>query len=159
MSTSEVEPLLEVSVRVDASPATVWSLVADVTRYPEWSPQVTSTRLRAGHEAVALGAEFTNRNAHGELVWTTHAEVTAYEPERRLAFRVVENYAVWSFELVPADEGTTLVHRRETPDGISDLSVELTDGFMGGQANFTQELLAGMRRTVEGIRQVAESRV
>jgi len=159
MAVPGLEPLLEVTVRVDAPPATVWSLVADVTRYPEWSRQVASTRLRGGFEAVGPGAEFTNRNVHGELVWTTHAVVTAYETERRLAFRVVENYAVWSFELVPDGEATTLVHRRETPEGISDLSAELTDGFMGGQEAFTQELLAGMRRTVEGIREVAECRV
>lgn len=157
MSQSEVQPLLEVSVHVDAPVASVWPLVSDVTRYPEWSPQVVSTRLRVGFDTVGPGAQFTNRNARGDLVWTTHAEITAYEPERHVAFRVEENYAVWSFELVEQDGGTTVFHRRETPDGISDVSRELTDAVMGGQASFSQELLDGMRSTLEGIRGIAEA--
>ena len=78
----------------------------------EWSPQVTSTRLRSGFDEVGPGAQFTNRNQHGELTWTTHAEIVDWEPERRLVFRVEENWAVWSFELQPTPTGVRLTQRR-----------------------------------------------
>lgn len=153
---AEYEAVLEQSIDIDAPPAHVWDLVHDVTRMPEWSPQVVSTRLRSGFDAVAVGAEFTNLNKQGEMEWVTHGEVVRLEPERELAFRIQENWAVWSFRLEPIDDGgTRLTQRRDTPDGISDLSLELTDGFLGGQEAFTETLRAGMRQTLERIRDAA----
>lgn len=153
---TDYEPLLEDSVDIAAPPAAVWPLVSDLTRMPEWSPQVQSTRLRSGYEEVGLGAQFTNKNAQGELVWVTHAEVVRFDVEKEIAFRIEENYVIWSFSLEATADGTRLTQRRETPDGISDLSSELTDGFMGGQEKFTEMLRAGMRQTLERIKAAAE---
>lgn len=75
-------PELVDSVHIAASPERVWALVSDVRRMPDWSPQVDSTRLRDGLDRVGPGVRFTNRNSDGELVWTTHAEVVRFEPER-----------------------------------------------------------------------------
>lgn len=154
---NDIRPLLEESIEIAAPPASVWALVSDVRRMPDWSPQVTSTRLRAGFETVELGAQFTNRNIHGELEWTTRAEVVRFTPEQELAFRVEDNWAIWSFQLAPAEGGgTVLTQRRELPDGLSDISKELTDGFLGGQAAFTESQVAGMRETLEAIKAAAE---
>ena len=153
------ERLLEDSIEIAAPAGRVWALVSDVRRMAEWSPQVTSTRLRSGYDEVALGAEFTNRNRLGELEWTTHGRIVRLEPERLLAFRIEENWVVWSFALEaagPGGTGTRLVQRREAPDGISDLSLELTDGFLGGQESFTATMRAGMRETLERIKAAAE---
>lgn len=152
-----VRPLLERAIEIDAPVATVWTLVSDVCRMSEWSPQVTSTRLRKGFERCELGTQFTNRNVYGELEWTTHGEIVRFESERELAFRVEENWAIWSFTLSPTEGGgTSLTQRRKLPDGLSDLSKELTDGFMGGQDNFTESQLRGMRETLERIKAEAE---
>jgi hypothetical protein len=159
VTTTDV-PALHEQIEIAASPAAVWALVADVTRMHEWSPQVTSTRLSDPAAAFGVGSRFTNRNVHGELTWTTHAEITRYDEGRALAFRVEENYVTWSFELVPAGEdgGRTVLHqRRDAPEGISELSRELTDAFMGGQEAFTASQRAGMRETLEGIRAAAEA--
>lgn len=157
-SANDVRPLLEQSIEIAAPIAAVWDLVSDVCRMPDWSPQVTSTRLRAGFERVEVGTQFTNRNVLGELEWTTHAEVVRFEPERELTFRVEENWAVWSLLLSPTEGGGTLLtQRRETPDGISEVSREYTDGFLGGQDAFTETLLAGMRETLEQIKAAAEA--
>jgi uncharacterized protein YndB with AHSA1/START domain len=153
-----VRPLLVQVVDIHAPVDRVWDLVSDVCRMPEWSPSVVSTRLRDGFERVELGTQFTNRNTHGELTWTTHAEVVRFEPGRALAFRVDENWATWSFTLTPTASGTLLTQRRETPEGISELSRELTDGFMGGQDAYSETLLAGMRETLDRIRAAAEDR-
>lgn len=149
-------PALEDSVHIDAPVEAVWTLVSDVRRMPEWSPQVDSTRLRNGFDTVALGAQFTNRNSFGELVWTTHAEVVRFEPEREIAFRVEENWIIWSFVLAPDGDGTVLTQRRDAPDGVSDLSLELTNGFMGGVEVFTESMRAGMRETLTKIKDQAE---
>ena len=150
-------PTLEDSIHIDASVEEVWSLVSDVRRMSEWSPQVDSTRLRDGFHDVALGAQFTNRNSFGELVWTTHAEVVRFEPGREIAFRVEENWVIWSFTTTAEGGGTLLTQRRDAPDGVSDLSLELTNGFMGGVEVFTASMRDGMRETLEKIKAQAES--
>lgn len=150
-------PTLEDSVHIDAPVATVWALVSDVCRMPEWSPQVSSTRLRDGFDSVALGTQFTNRNSEGDLVWTTHAEVVRFEPGREIAFRVEENWVIWSFTVTPDGSGTLLTQRRDAPDGVSELSLELTNGFMGGVETFTASMRAGMRETLERIKAHAEA--
>jgi uncharacterized protein YndB with AHSA1/START domain len=152
------EPLLADSIEIAAPTALVWELVSDVCRMPEWSPQVRSTRLRTGFERVDLGAQFTNLNQDGELEWVTHGEIVRLRPEQELAFRIEENWVVWSFRLEPTEAGTWLTQWRETPDGISDLSLDLTDGFMGGQEAFTATLRSGMRQTLERIKAQAEAR-
>ena len=35
-----IKTLIEGSVEIAAPPATVWALVSDLRRMPEWSPQV-----------------------------------------------------------------------------------------------------------------------
>jgi uncharacterized protein YndB with AHSA1/START domain len=156
--TTSYEPLLEDRIEISAPVSRVWELVSDVVRMPEWSPQVSSTRLRKGFVRCELGAEFTNLNHEGELQWTTHGKITRYDAEQAIAFRIADNYVIWSFLLEPAGDGTVLTQRRETPEGISDLSLEWTDAFLGGQAAFTETLRAGMRQTLERIKAAAEAR-
>jgi uncharacterized protein YndB with AHSA1/START domain len=149
-----VTPLLEHVVEIDAPPARVWALVSDVARMPEWSPQVDSVRVDA--DAPALGVRFTNQNSQGAAKWTTHAEIVRFEPEREVAFRIEENWAVWSFRLEPtASGGTRLTQRRETPDGLSSYALDATDAHLGGQVAFTAVLNAGMEQTLAAIRAAA----
>lgn len=57
----------------------------------------------------------------------------------------------------PEGEGTLLIQRREAPEGTSELSRELTDGFMGGQEKFTAVSLEGMEHTLAQIKVAAEA--
>lgn len=153
------EKLLEDAIDIEASPARVWALVSDLRRMSQWSPQVDSVRLRDGFDRVRLGAELTHLNHEGELRWKTHSAVVRFEPEQEVAFRIEENGVVWSFRLAPGPAGgTRLSQRRETPDGISDYSLDLTERHLGGQQAFTLILRAGMRQTLERIKAAAEER-
>lgn len=149
----DVAPL-EASIEIAAPPARVWKLVSDLRNLPRWSPQVRRTIIRGG--TVGVGARLFNINRRGLLVWPTRATVTDYQHEHRVAFRVRENWTVWSFELEPSEAGTRLVQRREAPRGISDLSVRATERMMGGIAAFTQEMQLGMEQTLSRIKTEAE---
>lgn len=150
-------PRLEKSIEIAASPAEVWEVVSDLRRMAEWSPQVDSTRLSSGHDAIGLGARVTNRNVLGELAWITHAEVVRYEPGREIAFRIEENWSVWSFTVEPSPAGTLLTQRREAPDGLSASSITAQDTWLGGQEAFTETLREGMAETLERIRTTVEA--
>ena len=149
-------PQLGASIKIDAPPALVWALVSDVRRMAEWSPQVSSVRLK-GEGGSVLGARFTNLNKQGELQWVTHGEVVRFEPDREVAFRIEENWVIWSLRLTPAGDGTRLAQRRETPDGISALAREFADEHLGGQSAFTALMQEGMTQTLAAIKATAEA--
>ena len=154
MSLTDVAPI-ETTIEIDAPPARVWSLVGDPRNYPRWSPQTWKTIVRGGE--VKPGAKMFNINRRGFLVWPTQAQVQVVAPEQKFAFRVKENWTIWSFSLEPtASGGTRLTQRREAPNGISGLSVRLTKAVFGGVPAFTDELRSGMEQTLAEVKAEAE---
>ncbi len=149
MTTNTIPPLEE-SIEVAVDPETVWALISDLTRMPRWSPQVRKTWVKGG--TTRQGVRFRNLNRKGLLFWPTKAKVVAFVPNQKLAFRVADNYAIWSFTLEPSGTGTRIIERRETPDGISAVSEKLTKVVLGGQEGFTEDLRAGMRQTLARIK-------
>lgn len=146
-------PMLEDTIEIEAPRDRVWEVVSDVRRLAEWSPQVESTRLADDLKVVELGVRFTNANRHGELTWKTHGTIVTFDPGHEIAFRIEENWVVWSFRLEETHRRTViLTQRRDAPAGISDLSRDLTEAFLGGQEVFTETMRAGMRQTLQGIR-------
>jgi len=153
---SNPQPILEESIEIAAAPETVWTLVSDVRRMAEWSPQVESTRLRGGAEQVADGVEFTNLNNNGTFQWKTHGTIIRLDNGREIAFRIKENWAIWSLRLEPTAGGTKLTQRRESPDGSPDETVHVIDNYMGGQDVFTASMREAMRQTLQAIKAAAE---
>lgn len=155
------EKLLEDSIEIAAPADKVWSLVTDIPAMSKWSPQVVKSSVRGG--VVKHGATFSNLNKQGIKRWPTGGKVIRFQPPTGstpgdFAFRIRENRTVWSFQLEPTpDGGTRLTERRETPDGISGLSMVLTKVVLGGQKPFTDELRRGIRQTLERIKAEAEA--
>jgi len=155
MPLTDVAPL-EASIDIAASPAEVWNLVSDLRNMSRWSPQCRKTIVRGG--VMAEGTKVINLNRRGLLFWPTQAMVTEFVPEQKIAFRIKENWTVWSFELTATPAGgTRVVQRREAPKGISDVSVGLTKAVLGGVEGFTSELEQGMNQTLQKIKRDAEA--
>jgi uncharacterized protein YndB with AHSA1/START domain len=144
---------IEATIDIAAPPAEVWSLVSDLRNMARWSPQVVKTFVKT---PVGEGSTMFNINRRGFLVWPTQAKVVRFAAEEEIAFRVKENFTVWSYRLEPAGAGTRLTARREAPQGISDLSVGLTKRALGGVDVFTAELQQGMQQTLRRIKADAE---
>jgi uncharacterized protein YndB with AHSA1/START domain len=157
MTTDQQPAQLEASIEIDAPPAQVWALVSDPRRIAGFSPQVVRSFVRGGGP-VTKGTKFLNINHRGPVFWPTQAMVVRCEPHTEFAFRIKENYTIWSFALEPmASGGTRVTHRRETPKGISQLSLKATAVAMGGVPKFTGELQDGMYVTLEKIKAAAEA--
>lgn len=154
MPLTDVAPI-EASTEIAAPAARVWALVGDPRNMARWSPQTVRSFLRGG-KTVGEGAKFVNVNRKGLLVWPTQSMVVAYEPEREIAWRVKENYTVWRIRLEPTETGTRVTQTREAPQGISDLSVRLTNTALGGVDSFTELLRADMATTLGKIKAEAE---
>lgn len=154
MPLQDVAPIVA-TTEIAAPPARVWTLVADLRNMSRWSPQCLKTFVKGGGE-VRLGSQMINVNRRKLLVWPTQSKVVRFTPEREIAFRVKENYTVWSYELEPTATGTRLTAKREAPQGISDLSVRLTRTALGGVDQFTTELQQGLAQTLAKIKADAE---
>ena len=158
MTTTQQPAQLEATIEIDAPPAQVWALISDPRRMSAFSPQVVKTVVRGG-DPVTKGTKFCNINHRGPLLWPTQAMVVRCEPHTEFAFRVKENWTIWSFALEPtASGGTKVTQRRETPKGISNLSLRLTKVALGGVPRFTGELREGMHETLDKLKQAAEKR-
>jgi uncharacterized protein YndB with AHSA1/START domain len=158
MTSTQQPAQLEASIEIDAPPAQVWALISDPARMSAFSSQVIKSFVRGGGP-VATGTKFLNINHRGPVVWPTQAMVVRCEPHTEFAFRIKENYTIWAFTLEPtATGGTRLTQRRETPKGISGLSLRMTKIALGGVPKFTGELQEGMHETLAKIKQAAEKR-
>lgn len=146
---------LEQTIEIDATPAEVWALVSDLPRLAEWSPQVVKTFVRGGD--LKLGSNMININRSGWKRWPTQSKVVEYDRDTKVAFRVKENYTIWSFSLADNGQGGTQVtHRRDCPKGISKLSLAMTKIVFGGIEPFRKELLKGMGQTLERLKSETE---
>jgi uncharacterized protein YndB with AHSA1/START domain len=145
---------LEATIDIDASPQAVWSVVSDLQRMGEWSPQCKKMKVFGG--PVGKGTRTLNINRKGLLVWPTSAKVVTFEPNKALAFRIVENKTIWSYTLTPTANGTTVVEKREAPSGTSAVSSLLVKRILGGIDEFDVELVEGMNSTLRRIKTESE---
>ncbi len=150
-----------VSLRMQARPEDVYALVADVTRTPEFSPEVTSCTWLDGATGPAVGARFeaVNRSAAGRT-WKNRPVVTAAEPGREFAFTRTEPFAgsiAWRYRFEPVDGGTRVTESYEVERPVRRLGwLVIERVFRGGDRR--EALRAGMRTTLERLRVAAEAR-
>ncbi len=101
-----------VSVVINASPALVWAVLSDITRWPSWQPDIQRTAV---DEPLGAGTRFRWTMPDG----TIHSRVVLFVPGHRLAwtghllmFRAIH---VWTLASLP--NGDTKVTTTETLSG------------------------------------------
>lgn len=146
--------LIQSSIDVEAPPAKVWEVVSDLKRMGDWSPQCRKMYVFGGK--VKKGTRTLNINRAGKLVWPTNAKVIEFEPEKKIAFRIVENRTIWSYELEPTATGTRITESRRAPHGVSKVSNFLAARGMGGVAPFEAVLAKGIDKTLARIKSEVE---
>ena len=107
-----VEPTISRGVDVAAAPELVWSLVSDLPRMGEFSPENVGGLWVGGATGPAVGARFRGTNRNGRRQWTTKVTVVECEPGRLLTFDVRTRFGVrvsrWSYRVEPAGAGCRL---------------------------------------------------
>jgi hypothetical protein len=142
---------------VRAEPERVWTLLADVGRMKEWSPELVGmwSLLPGG---LRTGQQYVGLNRRRFVVWPTRSVVAVLEPGRRLAWDTRSSGARWIWELEPAGPGETrVVHRRPVPEKLTLLSNLFAGALLGGAGGHADELEGHMQTTVERLRAAAEA--
>jgi hypothetical protein len=148
-----------VTVHIDAPPDVVYALVADVTRTPEFSPEILRCTWLDGATGPAVGARFeaVNKVTRGPA-WKNRPVVTAAQPGHEFAFSRTEKFSgtlVWRYRLQPDGDGTQLTESYEVTHPITRLGWFII-GRLFGCHDRRAELRAGMQQTVDRIRHTAE---
>ena len=144
-----------VTVRIEASPATVWALVSDVTQIGGTAPRRSRPSGSTGR-AARRGARFrghVRRNGIGP-VDSTDCTVTVCEPERDFGFAVYANGSrvnSWRYTLTERDGGTEVTESFELTRSPL---IRAYWALAGWRRRGTND--AGMLQTLERIKAVAE---
>src|SRR3954453_3417642 len=112
---------LDARIRVSVSPEKTYSVVSDLTRSKEWSPECMGGEWIEG-EPSAVGSGFRGENLRSESgggwaplirgTWYTEARVVAAEPGRTFRWMMLthareDQESVWGFDIEDAGEGTS----------------------------------------------------
>ncbi|MCV2488177.1 SRPBCC family protein [Geodermatophilus sp. YIM 151500] len=150
----------EVSAVIAAPPETVYALVADVTRTPDFSPEIASCRWLDGATGPAVGARFeaVNENRAGQR-WKNRPVVTVAEPGREFAFARTEPFAgtiTWRYRFDPVEGGTRVAESYVVERPVTRIGWFVIERvFKGG--NRREELRDGMRTTLARLGAAAEA--
>jgi uncharacterized protein YndB with AHSA1/START domain len=99
-----------VTRRISATPETLYSLVSDVTRTPEWSPEVVECKWDGADLGPQVGARFVSTNRRRWLRWMNHPVVDEADPPRRFSVTRTEKGAGtlrWTYRLEPIGDSQT----------------------------------------------------
>ncbi|HVC70482.1 MAG TPA: SRPBCC family protein [Acidimicrobiales bacterium] len=148
-----------VTAHIAAPPEVVYELVADVTRMPEFSPEILRCRWLDGATGPAVGARFAARNkVPRRPPWTNKPVVTLVDPGRAFVVSRTEILAgtvEWSYRFEAQDGGTKVTESYLVTRPLSRFGWFLI-GTLFGRKDRRSDLRAGMQQTLERMREVAE---
>lgn len=126
-----MEPDIEVSREMAASPEAVFAAISDITRMGEWSPENVKCEWIDGHDKAEIGAMWLGHNRNGDKEWKTKAQVTEFEPNRRFAFDCVARdftFAKWAYTIEETDGGCKVTESSQDlrPESVKERSFEIS---------------------------------
>ena len=148
-----------VSLWIDARPEDVYAVVADVTRTPEFSPEVIECTWLDGATGPAVGARFKARNkVPNRPAWHNKPVITEVEPGRRFRFARTEPFSgtvEWTYDFAPDGEGTLVTESYEVTKSLSPIGWFVI-GVLFARKDRRTDLRNGMEQTLRAIRTAVE---
>jgi hypothetical protein len=149
----------EVGLEIEADAELLYDMVSDLPRIGEWSPECERVDWEGDVTVPVRGSTFVGHNAVGpgrRIRYSRHGEVLAAERGREFAFITDEAgrpSTLWRYRFEPTANGTRVTEGYEVrwiPTWARILDVPL---------NRHNDLLKGMRTTLEGLKVAAEARI
>jgi len=138
-----------VVTREIAAPAeTVWTLVSDLPRMGDWSPENRGGQWVRGATGPAPGARFKGENRNGDKSWSTDVKVIDAVPGRRFSFLVTVGpvkIALWEYDIEETPDGCRVT---ETWTDRRGWLAKKAGGRASGVSNRVEHNRDGMERTL-----------
>jgi hypothetical protein len=144
---------------IEATPEALYALISDVTRTPEYSPEVVRCTWIKGATGPAVGARFKAINHAGRVPdWPNKPVITVAEPNRRFAFERTEiggGTIEWRYEFEPQGTGTLVTESYTVLKNVNALGWFIIDTLAGLKDRRT-DLQHGMTTSLERIAAIVE---
>jgi hypothetical protein len=148
-----------VSLHIDAPADAIYQLVADVTRTPEFSPEILSCKWLDGATGPVVGARFAARNkVPHRPSWVNKPVVTVVEPGKAFGVSRTEKFAgtvVWDYKFEPDGSGTMVTESYTVTRPLSAFGWFII-GVVFNRPDRRTDLRNGMEETLQRLRAVAE---
>jgi nitroreductase len=149
-------------IDIAAPPATVWALISDINLPASFSEEFTGAEWASDDRGV--GAMFHGHNQHAAIgEWTIPCFVDTCDEPRSFGWRTSDPDnpgARWRFDLEAREGGTRLRFVYAMGPGPSGTTMAITN-HPGKETRVLRrrlgEVYANMQRTVEGVKQLAET--
>lgn len=109
----------ESSIRIDADPARVMSVIADLENYPAWSDGITAAKVLAIYEDDRRPADVRLSLESGPIKDTLELEYD-WDGDRRVTWHLTKGGMVTAmdgeYDLTATGDGSTTVHYRLSVD-------------------------------------------
>jgi uncharacterized protein YndB with AHSA1/START domain len=149
-----------VELYMDATPETLYAMIADVTRMPGFSPEILECTWLDGATEAAVGARFVARNTVGVgPSFRNKPVITRLDPGKAIAWARTEKFGgtvEWTYEFEPSGTGTRVVESYNVTSPIGRIGWFII-GTLFRQKGRKAILRKGMEQTLERIRTVAEA--
>jgi hypothetical protein len=149
----------EVTVHVKAPPDVVYRIVSDVTRMPEFSPEIVRCEWLDGATGPAVGARFKATNkVPRRPPWNNRPVVVTADPGREFAISRTERFAgtlAWRYRMEPADGGTRVTESYEGTEPLTQFGWFVI-GTLLGCKDRRSDLRRGMEETLRKVAAAAE---
>jgi uncharacterized protein YndB with AHSA1/START domain len=150
----------QVSLRIEAPPEAVYAVVADVTRTPEFSPEILECTWLDGAIGPAVGARFKARNkVPNRPAWSNKPEVTVVDPGTEFAFARTEPFGgtvEWRYRFEPDGDGTLVTESYDVTKPMGRVGWFII-GTLFARKDRRRDLRAGMEQTLERLQAVVEA--
>ena len=138
-----------IEFRVAVPPEQVFALLGDLTRAPEWVPDLVSVE-KLGSGPVGVGTRYHEVVKMGSQTSEAELEVTDYDPPRLFAHKGRGGPSTFTgrFVLEPDGDGTRVTH--EYTVKLSGFAKLMTPFVVGWVRKNTEAASANVRRVLEG---------
>jgi hypothetical protein len=145
------------SAVIEAPAERIYSLVADLRRMGDWSPECRRVEWLDGSDGPTAGATFIGHNRGGPgglMKWSRRGRVLTADPGREFAFVTEEGgreSTEWRYRLEPLQGGTRVT------ESYAVRWIPTWARIMDVPTNRARELRQGMQHTLEQLRGAAEA--
>ena len=144
---------------IEAPPAKLYELIADVTRTPEYSPDVVKVEWLDGATGPAVGARFkaTNKQVRGPA-WNNKPVITVLEPGQEIAWERTEpggGTVEWRYRFEPEGTGTRITESYKVIKPLNMLGWFIIGGLYRLKDRKT-DLRNSMLRTLDRLAEMTE---
>ena len=144
--------------QLSSSADRLYDLVSDVTRTPQWSPEVVSCAWLDGATGPVVGARFLARNKRRWFTWSNKPVVETADRGREFAFTRTEpggGTIRWFYRFTPTAGGTVVEHGHEVLRPVP-IGLHLTLRLLFGVRDLRADLHRNMTTSVARLADAAD---